>query len=308
MEAPEETPEGTIWERVAKDKSARLRGEGPFARARRRLRGVRQRVGKVGQRIKQIIRPLEVLQFVAALFLNVTFAATFGFVGDTFSLPQHAWVLAKSFERWVEPFSSVRRNGKRGKEGNGGMTSERGREKEDRMGPISPAKLKEGLKNAKRWGGAFVGGMRRSFSSQEDLRRDQQRQVEYLAKEGHRFNGICDSAGAVDCFRRVVAIRPNDPDLLVCLSKSLSDQVFQEDVFHNHALARALSKEAAEISERAIAMKPTHAEAHLSLGAALKATVHVGDNRREGGALRAIRSDARRRSDWTPRATSRCTF
>ena len=93
--------------------------------------------------------------------------------------------------------------------------------------------------------------------------------MEYLAKEGHRFNGICDSAGAVDCFRRAVAIRPNDPDLLVCLSKSLSDQVFQEDVFHNHALARALSKEAAEISERAIAMKPTHAEAHLSLGAAL---------------------------------------
>ena len=223
MEAPEETPEGTIWERVAKDKSARLRGEGPFARARRRLRGVRQRVGKVGQRIKQIIRPLEVLQFVAALFLNATLAATFGFVGDTFSLPQHAWVLAKSFERWVEPFSSVRRNGKRGKEGNAGDDERtREREKEDRMGPISPAKLKEGLKNAKRWGGAFVGGMRRSFSSQEDLRRDQQRQVEYLAKEGHRFNGICDSAGAVDCFRRAVAIRPNDPDLLVCLSKSLS--------------------------------------------------------------------------------------
>ena len=72
MEAPEETPEGTIWERVAKDKSARLRGEGPFARARGSSGGVRQRVGKVGQRIKQIIRPLEVLQFVAALFLNVT--------------------------------------------------------------------------------------------------------------------------------------------------------------------------------------------------------------------------------------------
>lgn len=290
MEAPEETPEGTIWERVAKDKSARLRGEGPFARARRRLRGVRQRVGKVGQRIKQIIRPLEVLQFVAALFLNVTFAATFGFVGDTFSLPQHAWVLAKSFERWVEPFSSVRRNGKRGKEGNAGDDERtREREKEDRMGPISPAKLKEGLKNAKRWGGAFVGGMRRSFSSQEDLRRDQQRQVEYLAKEGHRFNGICDSAGAVDCFRRAVAIRPNDPDLLVCLSKSLSDQVFQEDVFHNHALARALSKEAAEISERAIAMKPIHAEAHLSLGAALGRLSMWSDNREKVELSRAIK-------------------
>ena len=113
--------------------------------------------------------------------------------------------------------------------------------------------------------------------------------MEYLAKEGHRFNGICDSAGAVDCFRRAVAIRPNDPDLLVCLSKSLSDQVFQEDVFHNHALARALSKEAAEISERAIAMKPTHAEAHLSLGAALGRLSMWSDNREKVELSRAIK-------------------
>ena len=49
------------------------------------------------------------------------------------------------------------------------------------------------------------------------------RAVAELVKEGKR----CDSAAAVDAFRRAVAIRPNDHELLVCLSKSLSDRVFE---------------------------------------------------------------------------------
>ena len=149
-------------------------------------------------------------------------------------------------------------------------------------GPSPPAKLKEGLKHAKRWSGKLVGGMRRSFSSQEDLRREQCRKVEYLCREGRRLNETCDSAGAV-------ALAPDDPDLLVCLSKSLSDQVFQEDVFHNNALARALSKEAAEISELAIALRPAHAEAHLSLGAALGRLSMWSDNREKVELSRAIK-------------------
>ena len=66
---------------------------------------------------------------------------------------------------------------------------------------MSPAKLKEGLKHAKRWSGKLVGGMRRSFSSQEDLRRENSRKVEYLCREGRRLNATCDSAGAVAAFR-----------------------------------------------------------------------------------------------------------
>ena len=98
-------------------------------------------------------------------------------------------------------------------------------------------------------------------------------------KEGRRCNSMCDSAGAVENFRQAVAIRPSDPDLLVCLSKSLSDRVFTEDVFHNHPLARAISKEAAEISERAIELNPKCAEAHLCLGAALGRLSMWSDNR-----------------------------
>ena len=268
--------------------------------------GARRRIGRVGQRIKQFVRPLEMLQFVATLFINVTYFAAFGIAAETFSIPRCAAALANLFERWIEPFGhaaedrgsargeeKVRRDGGRRRAvsdriGNGHGHGQR-RSMDERLGPISPAKLKEGLKHAKRWGGKVVGGMRRSFSSQEDLRRDQARRVEYLVKEGRRLNEMCDSAGAVNAFRQAVAIRPNDAILLVCLSKSLSDQVFTEEVFHDHALARALSSEAAAISEEAVALKPTYAEAHLSLGAALGRLSMWSDNREKVELSRSIK-------------------
>ena len=302
------------------------------AGARRGLRRARHRLGvgaqRLSQKIKQIIRPLEMLQFVAILFINVAhglsstdFATDF----DAFSVPRLLASIAArvgasdAFARWMGPFSEASSSSKREKKGPGDEKEKKGDEKHhvsrrgmrrfrarresddgdesrDRacaltggLGPVSPAKLKEGLKNAKRWSGKLVGGMRRSFSSQEDLRREQSRKVEYLCREGRRLNETCDSAGAVEAFRGAVALAPDDPDLLVCLSKSLSDQVFQEDVFHNHALARALSKEAAEISERAIALRPTHAEAHLSLGAALGRLSMWSDNREKVELSRAIK-------------------
>ena len=281
----------------------RARGkEGPLAGARKRLTGARRRIGRVGQRIKQFVRPLEMLQFVATLFINVTYFAAFGVAAETFSIPRCAAALANLFERWIEPFGhaedrgsargeeKVRRDGGR-RRGSDRIGNGRGRRRsmDERLGPISPAKLKEGLKHAKRWGGKVVGGMRRSFSSQEDLRRDQARRVEYLVKEGRRLNEMCDSAGAVNAFRQAVAIRPNDAILLVCLSKSLSDQVFTEEVFHDHALARALSSEAAAISEEAVALKPTYAEAHLSLGAALGRLSMWSDNREKVELSRSIK-------------------
>lgn len=307
------------------------------AGARRGLRHARRRLGvgaqKLSQKIKQIIRPLEMLQFVAILFMNVAHGLTssdFATDFDAFSVPRALAALvarvgaSEAFARWMGPFSDAGANAKKrrgtreapderrfgfalarfrevantGEEKN--VSSEKlGDEKEARdvarplaggLGPcVSPAKLKEGLKHAKRWSGKLVGGMRRSFSSQEDLRRENSRKVEYLCREGRRLNATCDSAGAVAAFRGAVALAPDDPDLLVCLSKSLSDQVFQEDVFHDHARARALSQEAAAISERAIALRPTHAEAHLSLGAALGRLSMWSDNREKVELSRAIK-------------------
>ena len=307
------------------------------AGARRGLRHARRRLGvgaqKLSQKIKQIIRPLEMLQFVAILFMNVAHGLTSSAATDfdAFSVPRALAALAarvgasEAFARWMGPFwmdardagkSEAREQREKRKQAHASHGDEKmgfrvisrlARSRGERwfeapeeardvakplaggLGPVSPAKLKEGLKHAKRWSGKLVGGMRRSFSSQEDLRREQCRKVEYLCREGRRLNETCDSAGAVAAFRGAVALAPDDPDLLVCLSKSLSDQVFQEDVFHNHALARALSKEAAEISERAIALRPAHAEAHLSLGAALGRLSMWSDNREKVELSRAIK-------------------
>lgn len=279
-----------------------------MAALRRQLRNARkgfgQRAQRLGQRIKQIIRPLEMLQFVAALFLNVAHGLTNNVASsESFSVPRFLMAMGKAaatttmVERWLGPFSdagkgSVEKGGKSDKNSkrSGGRRKffkgdRHGDGGDDKIGPISPAKLKEGLKNAKRW----MGGMRRSFSSSEDLKRDTCRKVEYHVKEGVRLNSICDSEGAVDMFRQAVALRPHDVDLLVCLSKSLSDRVFHEDVFHNHALARELSKEAARISELAISIKPTHAEAHLSLGAALGRLSMWSDNREKVELSKAIK-------------------
>ena len=304
------------------------------AGAHRGLRRARHRLGvgaqRLSQKIKHIVRPLQMLQFVAILFMNVAHGLTSSAASDfdAFSVPRALAALvarvgaSEAFARWMGPFwdgagadargASARKTHREGSTGDGtadGRFGEarrparrrasRGEAREEArdvarplaggLGSVSPAKLKEGLKHAKRWSGKLVGGMRRSFSSQEDLRREQCRKVEYLCREGRRLNETCDSAGAVAAFRGAVALAPDDPDLLVCLSKSLSDQVFQEDVFHNHALARALSKEAAEISERAIALRPAHAEAHLSLGAALGRLSMWSDNREKVELSRAIK-------------------
>ena len=74
--------------------------------------------------------------------------------------------------------------------------------------------------NSKKWSVALrrsAGGMRRGFSSSENL--NEQRRIDYLVKEGRRCDSVCDSSGAVEAFRAAVAMRPTDPELLVSLSK-----------------------------------------------------------------------------------------
>jgi hypothetical protein len=300
---------------------------GPWHGARRRLRnarrGLKTGAQRLSHRIKQFITPLQMLQFVATLFLNVahglsSVAATRDTSG---SFGKFLWVLGKAAafvstgERWMEPFGSSRKDSacdekETKKDCRVGSRLRRRKERvdvnacdsesnsADRAGSISPAAIKEGLKNAKRWSAGFVGGVRslgfrglEGFGGTEDSRRERARLVEYHVKEGCRLNGVCDSEGAVEQFRLAAELTPNDPDVLVCLSKSLSDRVVHPDVFHNTALARTLSKEAAAISARAIAINPAHADARVSLGAALGRLCMWSDNREKVELSRAIKTE-----------------
>ena len=240
-------------------------------------RFLRQKVGQVGQLGRRLFRPpLHLLQFAAVLILNVTYSVTYNIGVETFGgLPGHVRQLAK----WLWGASE-----RKGEDPHEHLKSKLFPEGV----PLSPGKIKQKMqdglhglgKNSRKLTGMVVGGMRRTcsgFQSQEF--QNEQRRVDFFVKEGRRCNSMCDSAGAVENFRQAVAIRPSDPDLLVCLSKSLSDRVFTEDVFHNHPLARAISKEAAEVSERAIELNPKCSEAHLCLGAALGRLSMWSDNR-----------------------------
>ena len=251
----------------------------PKALGPKRVGGfLRAKVGQVGHLGRQLFRPpLHLLQFAAVLILNVTYSVTYNIGVETFGgLPGHVRQLAK----WLWG-----RTGKPKEDPHEHLKNKLFPEGT----PLSPGKIKQKMqdslhglgKNSRKLGGMVVGGMRRhgSFRFQSQEFQNEQRRVDFFVKEGRRCNAVCDSAGAVENFRQAVAIRPADPDLLVCLSKSLSDRVFTEDVFHNHPLARAISKEAAEISERAIELSPKCSEAHLCLGAALGRLSMWSDNR-----------------------------
>lgn len=254
------------------------------------------------QRIGRLFRPLEMLRMVTVLFLNVTYNVTV----DTFSLPRNVFIVA----RWLWPNAVDKvlnrgdgdgksRAGQRGGAAKGHDHSGGDGSRKDGKGGGGmhlKARMQDSLKdlskNSKKWSGMLsrsVGGMRRGFSSSENL--NEQRRIEYLVKEGKRCDSVCDSSGAVDSFRAAVALRPTDPELLVALSKSLSDRIFEKDIFDNHPLARAICSEAADISHKAIAIKPDYAEAHLSLGAALGRLALWSDNREKVELSRSIKDE-----------------
>lgn len=250
-----------------------------------RLRLLRQRIGR-------LFRPVEVLRMVTVLFLNVAYNVTM----ETFSLPRHVLIVAK----WIWPNAiylddligrgSARKDSVEGQEkeqkGQGLVKEGRGLHLKARMKELHlKERMADGLKDVGKCSKKLSGmltrrmeGMRRGFHhNHESL--FEKRYIEYHIKEGHRCNAICDSAGAVDAFRAALAMRPNDPDILVGLSKSLSDRIFEKEIFHNNPLARAICKEAAEFSKKAIDINPNHAEAHVSLGAALGRLSMWSDNR-----------------------------
>lgn len=246
---------------------------------------------RLGQKIVRLLKPLDMLRMVTVLFLNVTYNVTM----ETFSLPRHVLIVAK----WLWPNATKAKGQERkrreGARGSGGHENgdESGGCKEEKGGPAKQLKarlqarvhgLQDGLKdlgkNSKKWSealGRSANGMRRGFRSSENV--NEQRRIDYLVKEGRRCDSVCDSSGAVNAFRAAVGVRPSDPDLLVCLAKSLSDKVFEHDIFHDQPRARAFCIEAAEISRKAIAIKPDHSEAHVCLGAALGRLSMWSDNR-----------------------------
>jgi Flp pilus assembly protein TadD len=237
---------------------------------------------------------------VTVLFLNVTYNVTM----DTFSLPRHVFIVARLL--WPSAMRKVegggggggRRGGRRGR-GAGGKERGDGSGKDGKGGGTGmhlktrmQDSLKDLSKSSKKWSGMLsrsVGGMRRGFSSSENLL--QHRRIDHLVMQGKRCDAVCDSSGAVDAFRTAIALRPDDPELLVSLAKSLSDRIFEKDIFNNLPLARAICLEAAEISRRAITLKPCHAEAHLCLGAALGRLAMWSDNREKVDLSRAIKDE-----------------
>lgn len=262
------------------------------------------RRSRLRQRIGRLFRPLEMLRMVTVMFLNVTYNVTV----DTFSLPRNVFIVA----RWLWPAAvdtllnrgdgdgkkspDGRRGGAASGQDHGAADGSR-KDGKGNGGMQLKARMHDGLKdlgkNSKKWSEllsrSVVGGMRRGFSSSEHL--DEQRRVDYLVKEARRCDSVCDSSGAVDSFRAAVALRPTDHEILVALSKSLSDLIFEKDIFHNHPLARAICSEAADISRKAIALKPDYAEAHLSLGAALGRLALWSDNREKVELSRSIRDE-----------------
>ena len=63
----------------------------------------------------------------------------------------------------------------------------------------------------------------------------------------------------------------------------------EDGIFHDLPQARAISREAADISAAAIALRPAHADAHLAMGAALGRLAMWSDNREKVDLSRAIK-------------------
>ena len=233
--------------------------------------------------IRNIISPLQMLKIVTVLFLNMTWSVT----TETLSIPRNVYVVGKLLwpsllARFASEVESPKKKRRR----------ERREARERAMPKINLERAKQRIvglgKNSKRLSGFLVGGVRRKILETGEHMNDHRR-VDFLVKEGQRCNAVCDSEGATEAFRAAVAIRPNDHELLVSLSKCLSDRVFEETVFHNAPLARAISNEAADISKRAISIRPNHAEAHVCLGAALGRLAMWCDNRQKVDLSRSIK-------------------
>jgi tetratricopeptide (TPR) repeat protein len=92
--------------------------------------------------------------------------------------------------------------------------------------------------------------------------------VEALIVEGRAHDKACDSEKSQLAFEKALELRPEDPVIMVSLSKELSDRVFDHEIFHNKPLARKFAKEASDLAERALKHAPQDTQAYIALAVA----------------------------------------
>lgn len=97
---------------------------------------------------------------------------------------------------------------------------------------------------------------------------ERRRLVEALIAEGRAHDKACDSEKSQLAFEKALKLRPEDPVIMVSLSKELSDRVFDHEIFHNKPLARKFAKEASDLAERALKYAPQDTQCYIALAVA----------------------------------------
>lgn len=92
--------------------------------------------------------------------------------------------------------------------------------------------------------------------------------VEALITEARAYDKACDSVKAQEALEKALNLRPNDPVILASLSKTLSDRVFDHDIFYNKPLARKFAKEASDFAEQSLKFAQNDAQCYIALAVA----------------------------------------
>ena len=103
---------------------------------------------------------------------------------------------------------------------------------------------------------------------------------ENLIKEGQKKNETGDTLSAVKIFTRAVERQPMNQFANIALSKSLSDRVFEPEIFKNRVKAKALADEAVDRAQKAVEIDRNSCQAHVCLAVAYgRAQMFSNENR-----------------------------
>jgi len=103
---------------------------------------------------------------------------------------------------------------------------------------------------------------------------------ENLIKMGQKKNETGDTLSAVEIFTRAVERQPMNQFANIALSKSLSDRVFEPEIFKNRVKAKALADEAVDRAQKAVEIDKSTCQAHVCLAVAYgRAQMFSNENR-----------------------------
>jgi Tfp pilus assembly protein PilF len=101
-----------------------------------------------------------------------------------------------------------------------------------------------------------------------------------LIKMGQKKNETGDTLSAVEIFTRAVERQPMNQFANIALSKSLSDRVFEPEIFKNRVKAKALADEAVDRAQKAVEIDKNTCQAHVCLAVAYgRAQMFSNENR-----------------------------